>query len=214
MLGEFSNDPMHCEDLNARTCSASPLSTDEPSPDADVDIPSAQPRPDRHVDVVDPTPAPEQCPPNDDDDESSDPLETSADLLLPNEDLVKLNDFRAKWFESFSAEHSWEEFCRLCEQFANETRDMSQYLNRPKNPTSSSKRDPPSTVPPRPPRRPPHDRGFRRFDPVEARRIQGLYRHSKKRAARKLLNDVSVSYSGSKLDAENYFETVFDEKTL
>ena len=29
---------------------------------------------------------------------------------------------------------------------------------------------------------------------------------------RKLLNDVSVSYSGSKLDAEIYFEAVFDEK--
>ena len=115
-------------------------------------------------------------------------------MLLLNEDLVKLNDFRAKWFESFSAEHSWAEFCQLCEQFATETRDMSQYLNRPKNPTSSSKRDPPSTVPPRPPR------------------IQGLYRHSKKLAVRKLLNDVSVSYSGSKLDAENYFETVFEEK--
>ena len=85
---------------------SSPLSADELSPDADVDIPSAQPRPDRHADVVDPTPAPEQRPPNDDDDESSDPLETSADLLLPNEDLVKLNGFRAKWFESFSAEHS------------------------------------------------------------------------------------------------------------
>ena len=83
---------------------------------------------------------------------------------------------------------------------------MAQYLNKPKEQKSKPTEDPP------PPRRPANGRPFRRFNPVEARRIQGLYRHSKKRAARKLLNDVSVSYTGTQIDAETYFEGVLSEK--
>ena len=70
----------------------------------------------------------------------------------------------------------------------------------------------PSTVPQPLPRCPPHDRGFRHFDPAEAQRIQGLYSHSKKRATTTLLNDISVTYSGTKMDAEKYFEAVFAKK--
>ena len=55
-------------------------------------------------------------------------------------------------------------------------------------------------------------RPIARFNPVAARRIQGLYRHSKKRAARKLMNDNVVSYTGSVDDAETYFNDVFAEK--
>ena len=53
---------------------------------------------------------------------------------------------------------------------------------------------------------------FRRFNPVEARHIQGLYRHSKKRAARKILNNASVSYAGTQVDEETYFNEVLSEK--
>ena len=49
-------------------------------------------------------------------------------------------------------------------------------------------------------------------DPVAARKIRGLYRHSKKRAARKLLNDNHVQYSGTVEDATTYFTNVFEEK--
>ena len=106
-------------------------------------------------------------------------------------------------------EHSWNVFSNLCVQFATESRELAQSLNRSKTPPTNIKTNPAPTVPRPPPCRPPHDRGFRRFDPAEARRIQGLYSHSKKRTARKLLNDVSVTYGGTKIDAENYFEEVF-----
>ena len=55
-------------------------------------------------------------------------------------------------------------------------------------------------------------RPARRFDPVAARRIQGLYRHSKKWAARKLLSDNHVQYSRTVEDATTYFTAVFEEK--
>ena len=96
----------------------------------------------------------------------------------------------AKWIEIFSLEHSWNEFSNLCVQFATKSRELAQSLNPWKIPPTNVKTNPVPTVPRPPPRRPPHDCGFRRFDPAEARRIQGLYSHSKKRAARKLLNDV------------------------
>ena len=85
---------------------------------------------------------------------------------------------------------------------------MAQYLNKPKK----QKSKPTAPPPPPPPRRPANGRPFRRFNPIEARQIQGLYRHSKKRAARKLLNDVSVSYTGTQIDAETYFDGVLSEK--
>jgi hypothetical protein len=50
------------------------------------------------------------------------------------------------------------------------------------------------------------------YNPVEARKIQGLYRLSKKRAARKVLNDSKPSYSGSVDDANSFFTKVFREK--
>ena len=174
---------------------------------ADNDIPSAQPRLPRQPDIAAEPPAPNP-PPADNEDPSD--LDSSGDLLLQDADLVKLTEFRGKWIDTFNSEHSWNEFTDLCVQFASDAREMAQYLNRPKNVKPTVPSDPPPPPPP-PARRPPHDRGFRRFNPVEARRIQALYRHSRKRAARQLLNDATVSYGGSKADAETYFEEVFSE---
>ena len=174
---------------------------------ADNDIPSAQPRLPRQPDIAAEPPAPNP-PPADNEDPSD--LDSSGDLLLQDADLVKLTEFRGKWIDTFNSEHSWNEFTDLCVQFASDAREMAQYLNRPKNVKPTVPSDPPPPPPP-PARRAPHDRGFRRFNPVEARRIQGLYRHSRKRAARQLLNDATVSYGGSKADAETYFEEVFSE---
>ncbi len=189
--------------------SSDPVSAERNYPDSgddDAPIPLAQPHGERPPDNVPDGPQVPPPPPADVDRDDG-PHDTSDDLLLPDEDLDTLNEFQSKWVEVFNLDHSWEEFCGLCEQFATECRDMAQYLNQPKNPKPK-----PAVVPPPPPRRPPNGRPFRRFNPVEARRIQGLYQHSKKRAARKLLSDVSVSYSGSLADAEMYFEGVLSEK--
>lgn len=141
--------------------SSSSPTTSPPTPrddgiSVDSDIPSAQVRPERQADTVDQAPAPN--PPPADNEDSSD-LDKSGDLLLQYGDLAKLNDFRAKWIETFTSEHSWDEFSDLCVPFASDTREMAQYLNRPKNPKPNPQGDPPPPPLP-PPRRPTHDRGL------------------------------------------------------
>ena len=51
-----------------------------------------------------------------------------------------------------------------------------------------------------------------RYNPIEARRIQSLYRISKKRAALKVIGDNKPSYTGSVDTAEQYFTRVFDAR--
>ena len=131
---------------------------------------------------------------------------------MPPQELAQLTEFRSLWAERVNSEHSWDEFSQLCESFATEARTMAQSLSNPMAPAPAAASNPPP--PPRPPpRRPPHARGFRPFNPIAARRLQGLYRHSNKRAARQLLCDTAVQYSGSLPQAETYFESVLAEKT-
>ena len=191
-----------------------PASPDEPAilesdnmDNVDDNIPSAQPRLPRPPDVVAADPPADPAPPADPD--LNDDLDASQDLLMEPGDLDKLNEFRSLWTERFNEEHSWAEFSSLCERFAVETRDMAQSLSKPMAPKPAADK---SNPPPPPPRRPPHGRGFRPFNPVQARRIQGLYRHSRKRAARKLLCDTAVQFSGSDADVETHFEHVLSEK--
>lgn len=215
--GDTAVDVVNLEGLPPRsTCAAvvlPPSRTDPDFHDEDVvaAIPSAQPRPPRPPDVVaDPPARPD--PPPDDDSDSNDDLDSSQDLLVEPADLVRLNEFRALWIERFNGDSSWDEFSMLCERFAIETRELAQSLSNPMAPKpSAGQSNPPPPPPPR--RRPPHGRAFRPFNPVEARRIQGLYRHSRKRAARKLLCDTAVQYTGSVAAAETYFEDVLGEKS-
>lgn len=92
---------------------------------ADNDIPSAQVRPPRQPDIAAEPPAPNQ-PPVDDEDLSN--LDSSGNLLLQDGDLIKLTEFRTKWIDTFTSEHSWDEFTDLCVQFASDAREMAQYL--------------------------------------------------------------------------------------
>ena len=50
------------------------------------------------------------------------------------------------------------------------------------------------------------------YNPILARKIQSLYRISKKRAARQVLNNNSPSYSGTVDDAKSFFTDVFNHK--
>ena len=176
-------------------------------------IPPAQPRRPRGADVVADPPA-NPDPPHTPDPDADDDLDTSEDLLIEPGELDRLNEFRSLWIERFNGDLSWDEFSVLCERFAVDTREMAQSLSQPMAPKPvGDQPTAPPPCPPPPPRRPPHGRGFRSFNPVQARRIQGLYHHSRKRAARKLLCDTAVQYSGSVGDAETYFVDVLSEKT-
>jgi hypothetical protein len=175
--------------------------------ESDDDIPSAQPQPQRPPDPVNVVQRnPRDTPPPETLAEALNDLNSSQDLPLQDADLVRLQEFRTKWFDVFSADSSWQDFSTQCETFAAETRSLAQELSRPQLLRAAK---PPNNPPPR---RPPNGRPIQRFDPVAARRIQGLYRHSKKRAARKLLNNNTVSFSGSVADVETYFQEVLDEK--
>jgi hypothetical protein len=112
-----------------------------------------------------------------------------------------LNNFRARWTETFSNPLSWEEFSTQCDLFASETRQLATALNhRPTHPTNATTQQP---------HHPRASRPTNSFNPAEARRIQGMYRHSKKHAARKILATNSISYSGTKDDALTFFTNVF-----
>lgn len=78
---------------------------------------------------------------------------------------------------------------------------------------SSSGRRIPRPASHRPNRRLPHpNRKSLQNNPLEARRIQTLYRQSKKRAARQTLKENNVVYTGSKDQANQYFSDSFSTK--
>ena len=52
-----------------------------------------------------------------------------------------------------------------------------------------------------------------RYNPIQARRLQSLYRLSNKRAARKVLSDSKPSFDGTVDDANEFFTRVFGLKT-
>ena len=52
--------------------------------------------------------------------QSDDDLDSSQNILLPDEDLQCLSAFQERWYEIFSSELSWSDFCTRCEEFAAE----------------------------------------------------------------------------------------------
>ena len=143
------------------------------------------------------------------DENDVDVFNSSQELPVEKADQERLLAFREQWSNVFlDASTSWDEFSEQCVQFATAARELASDLRKPKKPNTAG-----SELAPRPPpRRPPAGQPISRFDPTEARRIQGLYRHSKKRAARKLMNDNVVTYSGTIEQAESYFTEIFEEK--
>ena len=120
--------------------------------------------------------------------------------VFPNEAIqVILQTFRDEWLGIFQADSSWDEFssCLLITSSSSNRRPAPR---RPDRPTAR-------------PARPAPDARFRqRFDAVEASRFQGLYRYSRKRAARHVLRLESASYTGPREDAQNYFQDVFSQQ--
>jgi hypothetical protein len=107
--------------------------------------------------------------------------------------------FQNRWSSVFSSNSTWQEFSEQCYEF---TEDLIKTSNdkQPKKKSYSARR------PHRPSARPVNvNRAPLRYNPREAKKIQTLYRLSKKRAARKVLNDNLPSYSGSTDDANTFF---------
>ena len=100
---------------------------------------------------------------------------------------------------------SWQDFSTLCTEFADDVIKTSALNFKIRNPSSRCAHHPSA--------RPVNSNcSHLHFNPIDARRIQTLYRISKKRAARKVFEDSSPTYTGSVDDANSFFSKVFDNK--
>ena len=139
-------------------------------------------------------------------------VNTSDDIPFnPDPDVDNAPDFSTIWASKLAAAMDFDSFCSVCEDLAeavvNKGRSMS---NKP-----TGVKRPPRPAANRPNHRAPHpNRNRVRNNPLEARRIQTLFRLSKKRAARQILKENNIVYTGSKDQAHQYFSDSFGTKSV
>ena len=156
----------------------------------------AQPRTDSEID---PLPSSNQ----DDNSTQSQPSQPT-----PSDSSLKRDAFKDKWTSAFSSDIPWSEFCSLCDEFVVETRSLALEIAANSSPTSYRPKPLPSCNRPSG-RRPAFRHRPLLSNPAEAQRIQTLYRHSRKKAARKILSPNCTPYSGSIENAESFFKDTF-----
>ena len=121
----------------------------------------------------------------------------------------KDSEFVRQWYDRIVSAASFDDFSTSCGLFADEVvtkgKDMSH--NSRGRPAPNPRNRPNGRVPNR-------NRRPLQFNPRDAKRLQILYRLSKKRAARQVLNDNNTPYSGSKDRAEEYFNQTFSPPTV
>ena len=184
--GSSSHDTVKQDQLPSSCVTQSPLSV--VSNDQEESMSSS---PDQHHVYV----------PIDQHDATSNSPESPHQTLHPStSNSDRLKAFREKWLESFDLEFPWLNFCELCSNFSAEARTLAIEITPPRDPNRPSAKKPPIARPPT------------RNDSNEAKRLQSLYRHSKKRAARLIIGDESPTYSGSISYVESFFENVFAGK--
>ena len=178
-----------------------PLNTSPHSRPVSLHIPSPEPFVDTNLPTAEPTP---QHPPS-----LLSPITEgpTAESFPTTATAERLQAFRSYWLSTFSEETSCPEFSAQCVAFTTQCVELS------KDVTNTSQRRPAPRRPERPSARPPIDsRRPERFNPVEARRIQGLYKHSRKRAVWKVFNDDSPVFTGTTAEAQSFFSNIFGPK--
>jgi hypothetical protein len=122
------------------------------------------------------------------------------------------NEFVREWSSHISTAQSFDDFCSKCDDFGNavvlEAKSASANTsNRRGRPMRNPRKRPNSRIPNRNSRPLP-------CNPIEAWRIQILFRLSKKRAARRILQDNNTIYTGTKDQANDYFTDTFSTSTI
>ena len=130
--------------------------------------------------------------------------DSSLDVNLPSTANQHLEEFQKHWTTIFSTNQPWPEFSFQCSLFAEAARTLATSLNNP------PPRPPPTTT--AAPHRPRGNRPTQSYNPAEAKPIQGLYRHSKKRAARKILASNSTTYTGIRDAAQHFLTEIFAQR--
>ena len=111
-----------------------------------------------------------------------------------------LHSFRQRYLRAFDSELTFGDFEMLTTQFSAEAVELAQDITSQRRPKPAPRR------PDRPSARPTIDhRRSSTDDPAAARRLQTLYRLSKKRAARKIFGDESPGFDGTLDDATTFF---------
>ena len=184
--------PTAAEFVSPRSSSHSP----SPSPAAvQTDVNDIQPL----IDGVN-LPSPNQ-------EDNPTPSQTS-DSTTPSDLSLKKDAFKDKWTTAFSSDIPWSEFCSLCDEFAVESHSLALEIAAVSSPTFHRRKPLPRCNRPSG-RRPAFRHRPLLSNPAEAQRIQTLYRHSKKKAARKILSPNRSPYTGSIESAESFFKETF-----
>ncbi len=122
------------------------------------------------------------------------------------------SEFVREWSSRISTTQSFDDFCSKCDDFANavvsEAKSSSVNTSNPRGRPVRNPRNRPNSRLPNRNRRPLPG------NPIEARRIQTLFRLSKKRAARRILQDNNTIYTGTKDQAQQYFTDTFSTSTI
>ena len=156
---------------------------------------------------VSPPPTPLIPPPQPNPESSRQPSSTTNQIPPSNNTSDPIQAFHDKWSAVFSDSDNWPKFSDNFSAFAKDVIETSANVFHTRNNRGPRRPNRPSARPVSNNRRP------LRYNPIEARRLQSLYRISKKRAARKVINDNKPPYAGSAEAAENFFTNVFSAKS-
>ena len=127
----------------------------------------------------------------------------------PNPDVENVPEFVTTWSSKLTSAVDFDNFCRVCDDLASAMLERGKSMSN----RSSGTRGPPRPASLRPNRSAPHPHRARiHNNPREARRIQTLFRLSKKRAARQILRENNVVYTGTKDQAHQHFSDSFGMK--
>ena len=149
---------------------------------------------------------PENTVPLNDPDMQADPDLPAAPNDPSDAAREEVHQFQTEWNDKFQRDLTWEEFSAACAEFIDAALPLARNLSATRHRHGPRRPDRPAARPPHNVRRGPH------FDAAEAQRIQTLYRHSRKRAARKIMGDASPFYTGLTANATEYFKASFDHR--
>jgi hypothetical protein len=140
--------------------------------------------------------------------DNNEPVVSPPSPTTEKDPVESIPEFHARWSLFYSGHFSWQEFSDKTDQFAADTvTTCIAHYRSPKNVPAPRRPNHPSARPANNNRQPIG------YNPVEARKIQTLYRISKKRAARKIIDDSKPLYSGSVDDANVFFMRVFGTRS-
>ena len=192
-----------------------PLPISPPSPSGPPSVPTS---PTVETEDLDPNEITDNIPPRPSD--PTEPLPTAPPMTSqdpdihadPGPDNENTPEFVRVWKSRICSTETFTEFEEVCLSFTTAICDEGQRLTAAQNRRPGQPQRAPADRPTNRPVR--HNCRRTVYNPIEARRIQTLYCLSKKCAARQILTDSSISYTGTTDNAKAYFDNVYQPKPI